>query len=316
MAHKITKKEETEFKVPETITPCINPPTTTTTTPAMATVAEPSRFFEDNSTARSATSSRSPKRSHPSDDDSQVQPQTTSSEAKRAVNRCSGCRKRVGLTGFRCRCGDLFCSQHRYSDRHDCSYDYKAAGRETIARENPVVRAAKIGNVGGIPRNVMIQRIGFGGDVIGYVCCKGGSNNSKRSAKDSRGFQGVDRRGAIEQFASYHKLEVFNKVADALRMRASLLITLAHDIVDFGFLKESYEGDDEFKDLWPKCSGKHPCAYFHIRDGHFFKGDRLCFSCSCLRDKLIRDLHDGGLSGHLARDRPLLVWMRDIIGHT
>ncbi|CAO2837254.1 unnamed protein product [Amaranthus hypochondriacus] len=63
---------------------------------------------------------------------------------KKSVNRCSGCGKRVGLTGFRCRCGDLFCAQHRYSDRHDCSYDYKTAGREAIARENPVVRAAKI----------------------------------------------------------------------------------------------------------------------------------------------------------------------------
>ncbi|XP_058744134.1 zinc finger A20 and AN1 domain-containing stress-associated protein 5-like [Vicia villosa] len=146
MAHKITKKEETELKVPETITPCINPPTSTATATATTAgaIAEPSRFFEENSTARSTTSSRSPKRSHPSDTDSELQPQTTSSEAKRAVNRCSGCRKRVGLTGFRCRCGDLFCSEHRYSDRHDCSYDYKAAGRESIARENPVVRAAKI----------------------------------------------------------------------------------------------------------------------------------------------------------------------------
>ncbi|MFS7977330.1 putative transcription regulator A20-like family [Helianthus anomalus] len=42
---------------------------------------------------------------------------------KKVVNRCSGCRKRVGLTGLRCRCGDLFCSEHRYSDRHDCSED-------------------------------------------------------------------------------------------------------------------------------------------------------------------------------------------------
>ncbi|CAN0902101.1 Zinc finger A20 and AN1 domain-containing stress-associated protein 5 [Linum grandiflorum] len=25
------------------------------------------------------------------------------------------------MTGFRCRCGELFCSEHRYSDRHDCS---------------------------------------------------------------------------------------------------------------------------------------------------------------------------------------------------
>lgn len=63
---------------------------------------------------------------------------------KTAVNRCCSCGKRVGLTGFRCRCGELFCCVHRYSDRHDCSFDYKAAGREAIARENPVVRAAKI----------------------------------------------------------------------------------------------------------------------------------------------------------------------------
>ncbi|KAK6140464.1 hypothetical protein DH2020_025797 [Rehmannia glutinosa] len=63
---------------------------------------------------------------------------------KSGVNRCSGCRRKVGLTGFRCRCGELFCADHRYSDRHECSYDYKSAGREAIARENPVVKAAKI----------------------------------------------------------------------------------------------------------------------------------------------------------------------------
>lgn len=63
---------------------------------------------------------------------------------RREVSRCSGCRRKVGLMGFRCRCGEMFCSEHRYSDRHDCSFDYKAAGREAIARENPMVRAAKI----------------------------------------------------------------------------------------------------------------------------------------------------------------------------
>ncbi|KAG8363003.1 hypothetical protein BUALT_BualtUnG0015100 [Buddleja alternifolia] len=56
----------------------------------------------------------------------------------REVNRCSGscCRKQINLTIFGCRCGDMFCSEHIYSDRHDCSYDYKAAGREAIAKEN------------------------------------------------------------------------------------------------------------------------------------------------------------------------------------
>uniref|UniRef100_A0A7N0ZX67 AN1-type domain-containing protein n=1 Tax=Kalanchoe fedtschenkoi TaxID=63787 RepID=A0A7N0ZX67_KALFE len=63
---------------------------------------------------------------------------------KQEVNRCSGCRRKVGLIGFRCRCGDVFCWEHRYSDRHDCGFDYKASGRAAIARENPVVRPAKI----------------------------------------------------------------------------------------------------------------------------------------------------------------------------
>uniref|UniRef100_A0A0D9WEW0 AN1-type domain-containing protein n=1 Tax=Leersia perrieri TaxID=77586 RepID=A0A0D9WEW0_9ORYZ len=60
------------------------------------------------------------------------------------VNRCNVCRKRVGLTGFRCRCEKLFCPRHRHSETHECSFDYKTAGREEIARANPVIRAAKI----------------------------------------------------------------------------------------------------------------------------------------------------------------------------
>jgi hypothetical protein len=60
------------------------------------------------------------------------------------VNRCNVCRKRVGLTSFRCRCGNLFCPRHRHSETHNCSFDYKTTGREEIARANPVIRAAKI----------------------------------------------------------------------------------------------------------------------------------------------------------------------------
>ncbi|KAL4634191.1 hypothetical protein ACB092_04G181300 [Castanea dentata] len=53
------------------------------------------------------------------------------------VNWCFGCRRKVGLIGFRCRWGELFYAKHRYTDRHVCNYDYKATGREVIARENP-----------------------------------------------------------------------------------------------------------------------------------------------------------------------------------
>ncbi|XP_063068486.1 AN1-type zinc finger protein 5b isoform X3 [Engraulis encrasicolus] len=59
-------------------------------------------------------------------------------------NRCFTCRKKVGLTGFDCRCGQLFCGIHRYSDKHSCPYDYKAEAAAKIRKENPVVVADKI----------------------------------------------------------------------------------------------------------------------------------------------------------------------------
>lgn len=63
---------------------------------------------------------------------------------KQVLNRCVTCRRKVGLTGFRCRCGGMYCSVHRYSEKHECSFDYRSAGRDAIARENPVVKARKI----------------------------------------------------------------------------------------------------------------------------------------------------------------------------
>ncbi|XP_075063604.1 AN1-type zinc finger protein 6 isoform X1 [Mixophyes fleayi] len=65
-------------------------------------------------------------------------------KAKMKKNRCNMCRKKVGLTGFECRCGNVFCGTHRYSDVHSCSYDYKADAAEKIRKENPVVIGEKI----------------------------------------------------------------------------------------------------------------------------------------------------------------------------
>ncbi|XP_065867064.1 zinc finger A20 and AN1 domain-containing stress-associated protein 3 [Euphorbia lathyris] len=59
-------------------------------------------------------------------------------------NRCLSCRKRVGLTGFKCRCGMVFCGTHRYPEQHGCSFDFKAMGKEQIAKANPVVKADKL----------------------------------------------------------------------------------------------------------------------------------------------------------------------------
>uniref|UniRef100_A0A3Q3WTC0 Uncharacterized protein n=1 Tax=Mola mola TaxID=94237 RepID=A0A3Q3WTC0_MOLML len=79
------------------------------------------------------------------------QPSTAGSEEvkvseprKPQKNRCFTCRKKVGLTGFDCRCGNMFCGLHRYSDKHNCPYDYKAEAADRIRKENPVVVADKI----------------------------------------------------------------------------------------------------------------------------------------------------------------------------
>ncbi|KAL2461275.1 Zinc finger A20 and AN1 domain-containing stress-associated protein 5 [Abeliophyllum distichum] len=162
MAQK-TEKEETEFKVvTETITLCVkcgvagnsaandlcktcfSATAAGSTSSVVAAAAGSKKSFRSSSSSRS-----SPERKLKLVETSNDLKKEDSDSAdvvpvKREVNRCSGCRRKVGLTGFRCRCGELFCADHRYSDRHDCSYDYKTAGREAIARENPVVKAAKI----------------------------------------------------------------------------------------------------------------------------------------------------------------------------
>lgn len=66
---------------------------------------------------------------------------------KKGSNKCATCKKRVGLIGFTCWCGDLFCALHRYSDKHDCPYNYHYAARDAIAKANPVVKANKLDKI-------------------------------------------------------------------------------------------------------------------------------------------------------------------------
>ncbi|KAI5674068.1 hypothetical protein M9H77_14432 [Catharanthus roseus] len=68
-------------------------------------------------------------------------------KAKEGPKRCSTCKKKVGLTGFECRCGNLFCGSHRYSDKHDCQFDYRSAGQDAIAKANPLVKAEKLDKI-------------------------------------------------------------------------------------------------------------------------------------------------------------------------
>lgn len=71
---------------------------------------------------------------------------TSPDSSGKVSTRCQVCRKKVGLTGFKCRCSPcaVFCGQHRYAEAHDCSFDYKGMQREKLAAANPVVQASKV----------------------------------------------------------------------------------------------------------------------------------------------------------------------------
>ncbi|KAL5966609.1 AN1-type zinc finger protein 5 [Taenia solium] len=71
----------------------------------------------------------------------------TNESATKTRPRCMVCNKRVGLTGFTCRCGGLYCTVHRYSDSHDCSFDYRESGQADIRKANPQVICSKINKI-------------------------------------------------------------------------------------------------------------------------------------------------------------------------
>ncbi|CAF1226754.1 unnamed protein product [Adineta steineri] len=73
-----------------------------------------------------------------------ISPLTASSVDKKQRNRCTTCSKRLGLTGFDCRCGGQFCPLHRYANEHNCTFDYKEHGQNEIRKNMPVVQAERV----------------------------------------------------------------------------------------------------------------------------------------------------------------------------
>ena len=65
---------------------------------------------------------------------------------KKKTKRCnfSECNKKLKLTDVQCKCKQIFCYKHRYSESHNCTYDYKTAGREQLTKNNPQIICSKL----------------------------------------------------------------------------------------------------------------------------------------------------------------------------
>ena len=57
--------------------------------------------------------------------------------------KCDICKKHR-LIILECKCGGNYCLKHRYTDYHNCIFDYINFEREKIRKENPVVVKDKI----------------------------------------------------------------------------------------------------------------------------------------------------------------------------
>lgn len=60
------------------------------------------------------------------------------------IFRCMLCNKKIGLLGIQCKCKYYFCTEHRYSDDHNCMFDYKTFSKELLKNNNPQIIQPKI----------------------------------------------------------------------------------------------------------------------------------------------------------------------------
>jgi hypothetical protein len=60
--------------------------------------------------------------------------------------RCQheGCKVKLMLADFACRCSGFYCSFHRFSEAHMCAFDYKSQGLETLSKQMQAVTGKKI----------------------------------------------------------------------------------------------------------------------------------------------------------------------------
>ncbi|KAF8109843.1 hypothetical protein N665_0090s0025 [Sinapis alba] len=54
------------------------------------------------------------------------------------------CNRKVGFMGFKCKCGNTFCSDHRYPENHECEFDFRVEVRDAIGKANPLLKGEKV----------------------------------------------------------------------------------------------------------------------------------------------------------------------------
>ncbi|EDO07832.1 A20-like zinc finger family protein [Babesia bovis T2Bo] len=59
-------------------------------------------------------------------------------------DRCHQCDRLIGVLGFKCRCNNYYCAQHRQANLHGCTFDYKGLFRTELATKTQKIVRDKL----------------------------------------------------------------------------------------------------------------------------------------------------------------------------
>ena len=91
-------------------------------------------------------------------------------------------------------------------------------------------------------------------------------------------------------YAIKYKKGKENIVADALSRMYVLLTSLDAKLIGFEYVKELYEHDFDFAQIFVACE-KGAFKNFRRVDGYLFKENKLCVPQSSMRELLVREAH-------------------------
>ena len=89
---------------------------------------------------------KSPDKIHTTEHTDNIQ-STTNHSPNITSNKCYKCNKKLKLTALKCKCDYYFCNAHKYSDCHNCKFDYKKFGKEILKKNNPKIISTKIDKI-------------------------------------------------------------------------------------------------------------------------------------------------------------------------
>nr|GEU65648.1 putative nucleotidyltransferase, ribonuclease H [Tanacetum cinerariifolium] len=88
-----------------------------------------------------------------------------------------------------------------------------------------------------------------------------------------------------------------------LSRKTTLLVSINNEVLGFDSIKKLYASDEDYGNIWMELKTKQHRGEFILTDGYLFKGNRLCIPKTSLKSQLVNEIHAGGLSAHLGRDK-------------